>query len=655
MTSVNIKSLGMSLLIGSTPVLLIITLALALATNALAFEPAPDASSLNKAFEGESYSPYAKRSFPDRPLWGDTHLHTSTSFDAGAFGNRLDARQAYRFAKGNEVTATTGMSVRLSRPLDWLVVADHSDNMGLFDLIYAGDRSITSDPEGKRIYDMIKAGGDSAVQASLELIDTFSRGETISDALEVEPGTKLFRSVWDRQIAAAEEAYEPGRFTSFIGYEWTSLIDGNNMHRVVMLRDDGSRARMMAPYTTFPPFGSPDPRDLWKWMEAYEQKTSGDVLAMAHNGNLANGIMFPETAQWNGRELDEEYVTQRAYWEPLYEVTQIKGDGETHPFLSPNDEFADYETWDKGNLNLSEAKTDDMLAGEYARSALKIGLGLEEKLGTNPYKFGMVGSTDSHTSLATAQEDNFFGKHSGTEPNAERPMHVVGQFGDSIILGWEQVASGLAAVWANENTREAIFDAMERKEVYATTGSRIGVRFFGGWEFTDEDLTSRTPAFAGYRKGVPMGGDLPTTPEGANAPTFMAYALKDPIGGNLDRIQIIKGWLDSDGKTHEKVYDVVWAGDRTPGDDGKLPPIGNTVDVKRATWTNTIGASELAAVWTDPEFNPDQRAFYYVRVIEIPTPRWTAYDAFRFGIELDAEIPMTTQERAYTSPIWYAP
>ncbi len=625
----------------------------ALGTLSFAFEPTPDASSLSKAYTAKSYSPYAARSFPVQPLWGDSHLHTSTSFDAGAFGNRLDARAAYRFAKGEDVVSTTGFAARLSRPLDWLVVADHSDNMGLFDLIYTGDRSITSDSEGKRIYDMIQAGGEQAVKASIELIDAFSKGKKISDALEVQPGTKLFRSVWDRQIAAAEEAYEPGRFTSFIGYEWTSLIQGNNMHRVVIYRDGGDRARTMAPYTTLEPMGSPNPRDLWKWMQKYEQHTNGDVLAIAHNGNLSNGIMFPFEAQWNGVKLDQEYVTQRARWEPMYEVTQIKGDGEAHPFLSPNDEFADYENWDKGNLNLSQAKTNDMLAGEYAREALKRGLTLEAKLGTNPYKFGMVGSTDSHTSLATAQEDNFFGKHSGTEPNAERPMHVVGQFGENKILGWEQVASGLAAVWAMENTREAIFDAMERKEVYATTGSRMTVRFFGGWGFTDEDLKSRSPAFVGYAKGVPMGGDL--SAHEADAPTFMVYALRDPIGANLDRIQIVKGWLDKDGKSQEKVHNVAWAGDRKLDAAGKLPPVGDTVDVKKATWTNTIGSSELATIWSDPEFDPAQKTFYYARVIEIPTPRWTAYDAFRFGVNLPNEVPMKTQERAYTSPIWYTP
>ncbi len=624
------------------------------ASAAHAFEPAPDGKTLSDAFPGKSYSPYAQRGFPSQPLWGDTHLHTSTSFDAGAFGNRLDAHAAYRFAKGGEVTATMGSAVRLSRPLDWLVVSDHSDNMGLFDLIYAQDPAITSDPEGNRIASAVAEGGEAAVAAALELIDAYSRGTTVSPALAVNAGSKLYRSVWQRQLAAAEAANEPGRFTALIGYEWTSLVEGANMHRVVIYRDGADRAQMVDPYTTTPPAGSVNPRDLWKWMANYEDVTRGDVLALAHNGNLSNGIMFPLDAQWEGTALDEDYVRERILREPLYEVTQIKGDGETHPYLSPNDEFADYETWDKGNLNLSELKTEDMLAGEYAREALKRGLQLEARLGTNPYKFGMVGSTDSHTSLATAQEDNFYGKHSGSEPSSNRPGHIVGQFGDVAILGWEQVASGLAAVWAAENTREAIFDAMERKEVYGTTGSRLAVRFFGGWDYTGDDLTSRTPAFTGYQKGVPMGSDLPAR-GAAEAPTFMVFALKDPIGANLDRIQIVKGWMDSEGNTHEKVYDVAWAGDREADAAGKLPAIGSTVDLARASWTNSIGRAELGTVWTDPEFDPAQNAFYYARVIEIPTPRWTAYDAFRMGAPVPDESPMTTQERAYTSPIWYTP
>jgi hypothetical protein len=461
-------------------------------------------------------------------------------------------------------------------------------------------------------------------------------------------------------IKAADDANEPGRFTAFIGYEWTSNSsgdgNGNNLHRNVIYRDGGDLARQVDPLTTATPWGSPNPRDLWKWMAAYEEKTRGQVLAIAHNGNMSNGRMFPIIESFTGKKIDREYAEARARWEPLIEVTQMKGDGETHPFLSPNDEFADYETWDKGNLDLTEAKKPAMFEFEYARSALKNGLKLEKELGVNPYKFGMIGSTDTHTALATADEDNFFGKVSMHEPNATRAAHPYMENPklDLKIIGWETTASGYAAVWATENTREAIFDAMERRETYATTGPRMIVRFFGGWDFEDKDAHTRMPARAGYTKGVPMGGDLTKAPKG-KVPTFLVAALKDPIGANLDRYQIIKGWMDDKGKLQEKVYDVVWSGDRKPGKDGKLPAVGNSVDVEQATWTNTIGANELIAVWKDPDFNPEQPAFYYGRVIEIPTPRWTAYDAKYFGLQMPSEVPMTTQERAYTSPIWYTP
>jgi hypothetical protein len=490
------------------------------------------------------------------------------------------------------------------------------------------------------------------VSVALELIGLFSQGE-FPDALMYWPDSAAYKSVWKEVVDYADQFNDPGNFTAFIGFEWTSLVRGNNMHRVVVYRDDKSFGGQMVPFTTTAPQGSINPRDLWAWLENYEAKTGGDVLAIAHNGNLANGIMFPLGAQYDGRELDEDYATTRARWEPLYEVTQIKGDGETHPFLSPDDEFADYETWDIGNLDVSEPKTDEMLAGEYAREALKRGLALEAELGTNPYKFGMIGSTDSHTSLATAQEDNFFGKHSGAEPDVDRMDHPFMENENGVIYGWQQVSSGLAAVWAEENTREAIFDAMERRETYATTGSRMMVRFFGGWEFTEDDINSRQPAFVGYGKGVPMGGDLPA--RNSDAPTFMVYALRDPVGANLDRIQIVKGWRDDNGQTMEKVYDVAWSGDRQPGADGKLPPVGNTVDVENANWLNTIGASELTSVWTDPDFDADEMAFYYARVIEIPTPRWSTYDAHRLGVDLPEGAPTSTQERAYTSPIWYTP
>jgi len=613
------------------------------------------AEGLSDAYTGKAYSPYAERNFPERPLWGDSHLHTSLSMDAGLFGNRLPPSDAYRFARGDQVVSSSGQAVRLSRPLDWLVVADHSDGMGMVGDIASGKPQLLAYEQARRWNKGIAEGGDAAVAAALDLIGTFSQGEMDPEMFALySPGSKIYKNLWEKVIEDAETFNDPGRFTALIGFEWTSLVAGANMHRVVIMRDGATRARQVVPYTTQVPVGSPDPRDLWKYMDNYEAKTHGEILAIAHNGNLSNGIMFPLKAQWNGRKLDKEYVNQRIKWEPLYEITQIKGDGETHPFLSPDDEFADYENWDIGNLDVSEAKTDDMLAGEYAREALKRGLAIEDRIGTNPYKFGVVGATDSHTSLATAGEDNFFGKHSGYEPKASRISHPFMENENGKIMGWQMVASGLGAVWATENTREAIFDAMQRKEVYSTTGPRMSVRMFGGWEFTDQDLNSRQPVRLGYEKGVPMGGDLRVLPEGAKAPSFMVYSLRDPVGANLDRIQIVKGWLDSKGKTHEKVYDVVWSGDRVPV-DGKLPTVGNTVDVANANWTNTIGAAELGTIWTDPDFDSKQKAFYYARVLEIPTPRWTTYDAFRFGMELPEGIPATTQERAYTSPIWYTP
>lgn len=614
----------------------------------------PSEDALGDLPSHRTYSPYAGRSFPNRPLWGDTHLHTNLSMDAGLFGNRLGPEEAYRFALGQEVRSSTGQRVRLSRPLDFLVIADHSDGMGMFSDIAAGAPNVVSDPMGKRWHAGFEEGGQAAVDATMDLITNFSQG-TISEKLlaDYSPGSKNYSSLWKKVVDVAEQYNDPGRFTALIGFEWTSLIKGNNMHRVVIFRDDQDLAKQVVPMVQTAPFGSPDPLDLWAYLEAYEQKTGGDILAIAHNGNLSNGIMFRMSDQWNGREFDLDYVTQRAKWEPLYEVTQIKGDGEAHPVLSPNDEFADYENWDAGNLDLTEAKTDEMLAGEYAREALKRGLLIEDRFGVNPYKFGMIGSTDSHTSLMTTEESNFWGKHAGSEPNAERWKHAFAKTEHGELAGWQPTASGLAAVWAEENTRASIFDAMERKETYATTGTRIGVRFFGGWEFTDEDLSTRVPAHAGYGKGVPMGSDLPPRANDV-APNFLVYALKDPIGANLDRIQIVKGWVDADGNAQEHVYDVSWSGNRKADAAGKVPAVGNTVDLSTATWANTIGASELATVWTDPDFDPALDAFYYARVLEIPTPRWVVYDAVFYGFDLPDHVVKVGQERAYTSPIWYS-
>ncbi len=599
-------------------------------------------------FKGRGFSPYAGRNFPTQVFWGEMHLHTNLSLDARSAGVILSPEDAYRFARGEEITASKGQQAKLGRPLDWLAVTDHSDALGAMNEIIKGNPNLMKDPTVKDWHDRIILGGDSAFRAALEVVVSFTQGN-IPEVLLDEP---FARSVWSDYVAAAEKYNEPGRFSAIIGYEWTSTEDGNNLHRNVIYRDGADKANQMLPYTTTESF---NPEDLWAWMQRYEDKTDGRVLALAHNGNLSNGIMFPvEVNPATGRPLTGNYARDRIRWEPLYEVTQIKGDGEAHPFLSPTDEFADYETWDEGNLGTGTPKQPDMLQFEYAREALKNGLLMEERLGINPYKFGLVGSTDAHTALAAVEEENFFGKHSLVEPEPERWKHAVIEFGDIAILGWQQASSGYTGVWATENTRKALFDAMMRKEVYATTGPRIMVRFFGGFDFVPEDANSRLPADVGYTKGVPMGGDLQTAPVG-KAPTFLVAALKDPFNGNLDRIQIVKGWLDDQGETQEMVYDVVWGGDRQPDADGKLPPVGNTVDVGNATWRNTIGAAELITVWEDPDFDPGQKAFYYARVIEIPTPRWTAYEAKRFNINLPAEVPMTTQERAYTSPIWYTP
>ena len=615
--------------------------------------PQPDV--IEGLYPGRAYSPYAERSFPSRVFWGETHLHTGLSLDAGLFGNTLGHEEAYRFARGEQVTSATGLPVKLGRPLDWLVITDHSDMMGFAPDVQRGAPNILAEPKGREWYEGFTTGGQAAAAAAFDLITNFTQG-TVPKSFQEDysPGSAVYTRVWEEITETADRFNEPGRFTALIGFEWTSIPKGNNLHRNVVLRDNGERARRVTPMTTQPPLGSPDPLDLYQWLEDYEENTGGQAFALAHNGNLSNGWMFPIDKTYAGGRVNAKYVQLRAKWEPLYEATQIKGDGEAHPYLSPDDEFADYETWDKANLDLTVLKEPEMLSGEYAREALKRGLALEKKFGTNPYKFGIVGATDSHTSLSTAEEENFFGKSASVEPSATRVSHP---FVKSALGAWEGdqlAASGYQGVWARENTRRSIFDAMERKETYATTGPRMMVRFFGGWDFTDADLRSRTPAFRGYEKGVPMGGDLTMAPSG-KSPTFMVYALRDPVGANLDRLQVIKGWMDSRGDLHEKVYDVAWSGDRVAGADGKLPPVGNTVDLEAASWTNTIGAAELTRVWTDPDFDPDESAFYYVRVLEIPTPRWVLYDKVRLGAELPEGAQLIHQERAYTSPIWYTP
>ncbi|MFT7287260.1 MAG: hypothetical protein ACI87W_001373 [Halieaceae bacterium] len=601
------------------------------------------------------YSPEVDPGYPGHVYFGDTHVHTGLSGDAGGSGTRLMPEDAYRFARGEQLTSNTGQPVKLSRPYDFFMITDHSDGMGMILDILAGTPNIMADPAGRQYHEDFTKGGQTAATAMFRLITNFAQGTISEGLLGYRPGSPQFRSVWERIVGAAEKFYEPGHFTTFIAYEWTSLVAGNNLHRNVIFRDSAQRGLQVVPFTATPPLGSRDPRDLWQWMEDYETTTGGRVTAIAHNGNLSNGMMFPLTDDFDGdKPLDAAYARSRQKWERLYEVTQFKGDGETHPLLSPEDQFADFETWDFGNLDASEKKTAEMLPAEYARSGLMRGLELGADLGINPYKFGLQGATDTHTALSTPDEDNFFGKFTTTEPSAGRAAHPGRsnpELGIEGFTGWRYNAAGISAVWARENTREAIFDAMQRRETYATTGPRMRVRFFGGWDFADTDAQQHDLATLGYERGVPMGSDLPER-DGA-APVFLLGALRDPAGANLDRVQIVKGWLDASGKAREKIYDVAWSGKRKPDANGQLPPVGNTVDLSIPSFSNSIGAAELTAVWRDPDFEATQPAFYYARVLEIPTPRWTAYDAIRFGVSTKEEIALITQERAYTSPIWY--
>jgi len=591
-----------------------------------------------------SYSPYVQ-GYPQRVLFGDTHVHTALSNDAFGAGNTLGPEIAYQFARGDEIVTSHGERVRLNQPLDFVVVADHAEAYTAFQQIAAGNPAMMKDERVREWNGWMKEGTQESNQ---KLAEAFANAMLDRSLPKVLFDPAMIKSMWDKHLDTTEKYNDPGKFTAFHGYEWTSTPKGANLHRVVIFKDGKDKPSQISPFSAS---DSEDPEDLFDFFTSYQQKTGGDILSIAHNGNWSSGTMF-DTKTFTRGEITRAYAEERMRWEPLYEVTQMKGDGEAHPMLSPDDEFADYETWDTSLSGVP--KTVERLTGEYGRSGLKRGLELEEQIGANPYKVGLIGSTDTHTSLATADEDNFFGKLSHVEPSEYRWEHIIGKLGEFTLLGKDMVASGYAAVWATENTREAIFDAMRRKETYATTGPRMLVRFFGGWDFVADDANTRLPGEAGYKKGVPMGGDLTNAPEG-KAPTFLVAAVKDSFSGNLDRIQIVKGWLDADGNAQEKVHDVVWSGDRKPDANGKLPSIGSTVDVAKATWTNTIGAPELITVWKDPDFNPDQRAFYYVRVIEIPTPRWSAYDAVRYGTEMRDDVLMTTTERAYTSPIWYTP
>jgi Protein of unknown function (DUF3604) len=585
-------------------------------------------------------------------LWGDTHLHTSNSIDAFGFGVKLGPEEALRFARGEEITSTWGLKAKLERPLDFLVIADHSGGLGATKALYDAPSFLIRDPVLRRWHDEMHKGPEGMQRVTAELIDRVGRNDLPKSLTDPEKQRKTSTSIWTGHSSLIERYNEPGKFTAFMGFEYTLMPGGNNLHRVVMFRDGKSRTDQVLPYD--PGQGDSPVSQLWDYMDNYEKRTGGKVLAIPHNSNLSNGLMF-ELVGPGGGPITAVYARRRAAREPVVEITQIKGDSEAHPFLSPNDEFSGYGTagWELGNLTMQAAKKPQDFAGEYIREALKRGLSIEAKTGVNPYKFGVIGSTDSHTALATADENNFFGKHSGGEPDSERasePQNLgtrVGRF------GWHYLAGGYAAVWATANTRAAIFDAMMRKEIYATTGPRMTVRFFGGWDFKSDDLSGNW-VMAGYKRGVPMGSDLKL---GKGAPSFIISALKDPIGANLDRIQVVKGWIDASGRMQEKIYDVAWgdADNRPLGANGKIPAVGDTVDIANASYSNSIGDPELQTVWSDPEFNANQKAFYYIRVLEIPTPRWVLFDAIRYGAKLLPGTELKSQERAYSSPIWYNP
>jgi len=556
-------------------------------------------------------------------FWGDTHLHTSNSPDASMNGNiRIGPEEAYRFARGDAIQSHSGQAAKLARPLDFLVVADHAEYLGLLPRIRSRDPGVMQNEVARRWAALIASDvQEDNWQAMFEVLHDIETNEPSIT------GESVIRSAWDQVIATADDYNEPGKFTAFIGFEWTSMPGGNNLHRVLVFRDDAERAGQVLPFSSF---DSEDPEDLWQFMAAYEMHTGGSVLAIPHNGNLSNGEMFMLT-DFAGTAIDRDYAAARTRWEPLYEVTQIKGDGETHPLLSPDDPYADFGTWDHGNLTSTVEKQEGMLKYEYARSALGTGLLIQERTGANPYQFGMLGSSDAHTGFAAVAEDNFWGKFSVYEPGELRLTHqpiAAGRQGKAYDLwAYEMVASGYAAVWATENTREALFDAMMRREVYGTTGSRIRLQFFGGWDFAKDDLDRWDFADNGYQRGVPMGGELKAALAN-KSPTFLLRAMKDPDGVALSRLQIVKGWVDANGVSRESVHNVL---------------------------VSDEGAVELAGHWRDPDFDATRPAFYYVRVLEVERKRWTTLEAEQLGIEFEGDVPRLIRDRAYTSPIWYTP
>ncbi|RRJ84402.1 DUF3604 domain-containing protein [Aestuariirhabdus litorea] len=578
---------------------------------------------------------------PTQLFWGDTHLHTSYSGDAYGMGNEsADPDTAYRFAKGQPVIHPFNrVRVQLKRPLDFLVVADHAEYMGVMQLIEENSALLTDTETGQRLLQLMADKGGKGVY--YDLAGTVVKGKPYPELLT----SQVREPIWNRIIEAAESNNEPGKFTSFIGWEWSSMPGGANLHRIVFTNKGGEAARQFLPYSSM---DSNRPEDFWSWLDKTSTATGADFVAITHNSNISNGLMFNDLDS-DGHPISASYARTRMRWEPVAEITQVKGDSETHPSVSPKDPFADFETFDHVMTFGADQQTEVDQVSNFARSGLKRGLEIEAKTGANPFKFGMIGSTDSHTGLSTASEPNFWGKF-GLDSIPENKDKETTPHAD----GWSMSAAGMVAVWAEQNTRESLFAAFKRKEVYATTGPRMQVRLFGGFDFTASDATANDLAEIGYRKGVPMGGDLVRAPKG-KAPSFLIQAVKDPQGANLDRVQVVKGWLDKEGNSQEQVFNVALSDEREDrGADTQ--PVGNTVDLKTGYYSNSIGATELVTVWQDPSFDPDQRAFYYLRVLQIPTPRHTMLDAVALGrSQEELNYPAVIQERGYSSPIWYTP
>lgn len=591
-------------------------------------------------------------------LWGDTHVHSAFSFDAFLNGNRSATPEtAYRFARGEPVIHPYHRArMQIDRPLDFIVVADHAEYLGVAPEVYytgvqlGDDAGIIDRIRGwltewylRRLIDK-NQGAESFRSMLPEPVDPRVAAEELLSQNQQKPvinSDTLERRTWLRSIEAADAYYEPGRFTTFIGWEWSSTPGGANLHRVVISDADQQMAKRFRPFSAV---DSSFPEDLWAWLAKTAEATGVDFLSIPHNSNVSKGYMFDDTSL-RGEPFSEAYVQSRTRWERVAEITQMKGDSETHPVLSPGDEFAEFETY--GWYMQGEDEPYQPRPGDYLRSALKRGLAIEERLGINPYRLGLIGSTDSHNTISTVSEIDFGGKHA----NESTPETKSGE-GEN---GWSRSAAGLAAVWAEVNNREAIMAALKRREVYATTGPRIGLQMFGGWRFDKLELQSAGSAGRAREQGVPMGGVLERPANPQSAPRFVVFAVKDPEGANLDRIQIVKGWLNADGSVSEKVYDAAWSGERSPDSAGKLPAVGNTVDRETGRYDNSIGSAQLVARWQDPAFDPAQSAFYYARILQIPTPTHRLLDALALGLDQPPEGDPIIQERAYSSPIWYRP